>query len=326
MAKRAKVVQRRAAFDIGSGATKLMIADVDGSTVTQQVFGKEVPVAFAVDWKQSSDGQLSEEIQAKGLEVLRSFLSTCDEHAVPTNARCAIATEVFRKASNGTAYLERVQALGLPVKMLSQSEEAEVGFKTAVALQDGPAKDVICWDSGGASFQITSRNSGGSLCSYLGSLGTGVVTSILVETVKGQNFAEVPSPNPVTVQEAEALVKELKTKIPEAPEWLRSSCVTAIGGPNSMFTVTCEALGKTRYAADDVRSALRGVLEHTDAELASEPFCQGELREPPAYIVPKICQLLAVIEHCGIKEVHFCSAIGSCPGMLISNNLFSASE
>lgn len=48
----------------------------------------------------------------------------------------------------------------------------------------------------------------------------------------------------------------------------------------------------------------------------------GDLREPPGYILPKIALLLAVMEHCGIAEVHFCSTIGSCPGLLISDTFF----
>ena len=74
------------------------------------------------------------------------------------------------------------------MQVLSQQQEAELGYATAVALSE--LSEVIAWDSGGgewgqravenvagASFQITTRREG--LESYLGPLGTGVVTSIL---------------------------------------------------------------------------------------------------------------------------------------------------
>ncbi|CAJ1404155.1 unnamed protein product [Effrenium voratum] len=110
-------VSRRAAFDIGSGATKLMIADVVGSAIVKEHFAQEVPVAFAVDWKQSSDGNLSAGIQEKGLAVLRRLLEECARHEVPPGAKCAVATEVFRKANNGSAYLDLVlRELSLPVR------------------------------------------------------------------------------------------------------------------------------------------------------------------------------------------------------------------
>lgn len=100
---------RRAAFDIGSGATKLVIADVANSMVRKQLFGKELPVPFGTAWKQSKDNSLSEEVQTRGLEALRGLIDECEKHDVPLFARCAIATEVFRKASNGQMYLERVK-------------------------------------------------------------------------------------------------------------------------------------------------------------------------------------------------------------------------
>lgn len=315
--------KRRAAFDIGSGATKLMIADVRGTTVTNELFGQEIPVSFAVDWKQSSEGKLSYRIQEKGLDVLKGFIEKCDELKVPADARSAIATEVFRKAANGGEYLSKVRKLGIPVKILTQEEEAAVGFMTGVAVQDGPADEVVCWDSGGASFQISSRSGKGGLQRYLGELGTGVVTHILVDSVQGKNFAAGEMPNPVKREDADKLIEELKRKIPDAPAWLRNGRITALGGPNSMFVVTSQALGQATYGPSDVRRALTATLGLEDSKLAAMPFCQGANREPPAYVVPKICLLLAVMEHCDIKEVQVRSAIGSCPGMLVSDDFFA---
>lgn len=54
----------------------------------------------------------------------------------------------------------------------------------------------------------------------------------------------------------------------------------------------------------------------------SDRWAQGDLREPPGYIVPKLALLLAVMEHCEMTEVHFCSTIGSCPGLLVSEQFF----
>ena len=84
----------------------------------------------------------------QGLSVLASLLARSE--ALGATARCAIATEVFCKARNGAAYLARVRKeLALAVEVLSQQEEAEVGYATGVALSD--VEEVICWDSGGGS-------------------------------------------------------------------------------------------------------------------------------------------------------------------------------
>eukprot|EP00435_Cladocopium_sp_Y103_P031092 s701_g7.t2 len=240
----------------------------------EELFAKEIPVAFAIDWRQSSDGNLSDAIQDKGLSVLRSLVAECEAHGVPPAARCAIATEVFRQAGNGAAYLEKVlKEVSLPVQVLSQQQEAEIGYSTAVALADVP-DSVICWDSGGASFQITMKD-GDGLQAYMGGLGTGVVTSILVQDVQGQSLSSKPTPNPVSSSEAEKLVTQLKSRLDEGPKWLKSSKVTAIGGPNSMFCIAFEALGKTHFNSTEIRTVLNSLIGQSDEQLSTQAFCQG---------------------------------------------------
>eukprot|EP00429_Kryptoperidinium_foliaceum_P005773 CAMPEP_0176023944 /NCGR_PEP_ID=MMETSP0120_2-20121206/11689_1 /TAXON_ID=160619 /ORGANISM="Kryptoperidinium foliaceum, Strain CCMP 1326" /LENGTH=318 /DNA_ID=CAMNT_0017357111 /DNA_START=38 /DNA_END=991 /DNA_ORIENTATION=- len=313
--------QRRAAFDIGSGATKLVVAEVVGSHVTTVLFGEERPVPFAIEWKKSADGRLSDAIQAQGLAVLRALLEVCRQHGVEITACRAVATEVFRKAANGGDFLQAVQSqLGLAVEVVSQEVEAELGFRTAVALQDAPPQDIVCWDSGGASFQITSLDpAGGSLRSWVGALGSGNTTAMLVEGVQGHAFAERATPNPVSATEAESLIAKLRSELLPVPDWLRGASVTAIGGPNSMFCVANEALHSRSYTVSEARRALVSVLDLPDAEMAAKPFCQGELKEPPGLIVPKVCLLVAVMEHAAMAAVHFCPSIGSCQGLLISD-------
>ncbi|CAE8733766.1 unnamed protein product [Polarella glacialis] len=338
---------RRGAFDIGSGATKLMIADVHLGPpphLGDVHFAQEIPVSFTMAWKQSSDGTLSPEIQEQGLSVLRQLLAECVRMGVQEHS--AIATEVFRKASNGKAFLERIRdELNMEVEVVSQENEAQLGFLTAMALSGRPAAEMICWDSGGGSFQITSlapvevadghgpsQLSELPLQSYLGCWGSGNTAHLLVEAVQGRCFAEQPSPNPVSAEEAEALVSRLRAELPApSPSWLRGARVTAIGGPNSMFRLAAGLLqllpaGGTSeveaacYDANGIRKALQRVLCQSDKELEAMPeIGSGALRDPAGFCVPKLCLLLAVVESCGIAEVCFQSAIGSCPGLLVSS-------
>jgi len=93
--------------------------------------------------------------------------------------------------------------------------------------------------------------------------------------------------------------------------------VTAIGGPNSLFCLASEISGKQTFSKADVEAALATVLDLTDAELTAR-HCQGEFRDPPSFICPKLCLLLAVTSVCGLADVTFQEAIGSCPGLLLS--------
>jgi len=302
----------------------LAVADVAGGHVVRIHFAEERPVPFAIEWKKSTDGRLSDAVQAQGMAVLRDLIAICGQHGVEPSCCRAVATEVFRKAANGEEFLRNVQAqLGLEVEVVTQDVEAELGFRTAVALQDRPAEEVICWDSGGASFQITSLDpEGGPLRSWVGNLGSGNSTAMLVEAVQGHSFAERATPNPVAASEAEDLVARMRAELKPPAGWLRGAAVTAIGGPNSMFAVAHEAIGAKTFVLAEVRRALASVIGMSDEAMASKPFCQGPLREPPGLIVPKLCLLVAVMEHMELTEVAFCPSIGSCQGLLISDERY----
>eukprot|EP01044_Picomonas_judraskeda_P033854 COSAG03_NODE_13767_length_489_cov_0.800000_1_plen_113_part_10 len=101
-ARGSSTIVRRASFDIGSGMSKMQVSDVDLSAgrVVVTLFAEEREVLFAADWKASGErSELSEEIQARGLEVLGALRRIADELGA-TQIR-GVATEVFRKAANG---------------------------------------------------------------------------------------------------------------------------------------------------------------------------------------------------------------------------------
>ena len=327
------VVQRRAAFDIGSGATKLMIADVDVETgrMGTVVYGQEHPVKFALDWKKN--GHLSEDVQNEGLKVLHGLRTQC------LTAGCtgytAIATEVFRKAPNGAAFLARVRdEIGVSVSLVSQDEEAMLGFRTAVALSGRPAAETIAYDSGGGSFQISAPGAvdgapdGAPLRMYVGALGASVATAQMVEVVQGATLATRPSPNPASADEAAQLVTYLKGELAPPPTWLRGAAlVTSIGGPNSIFRLVEQVSAQLepstvatppprRFDVAAVRRALEARCGLSDAELAALGHSEVEM------VVPKLCLLQSVLEACEIGAFEYVEAIGSCAGLLISNERF----
>lgn len=123
---------RRAAFDIGSGAMKVQIADVRQScaaapaTIVRLLHGEEVPVKFGVDLSKQPSGNLTEGIRARGLEVLARLVSTARARGA-VGPFPGVATEVFRKAKNGPAYLDELRTLGVKVECVPQETEAWLG-------------------------------------------------------------------------------------------------------------------------------------------------------------------------------------------------------
>jgi len=314
----------RAAIDVGSGSTKLVVAEVDlvEGRVVKEVFVQERPVSFSLDSKRTADGALSAHVQAEGLRVLRHYLQVCKGLGVRSCA--AIATEVFRKAPNGRAYLDRIfDELGLVVRLVSQESEADLGFRTGAAfISSAQDRAQLCvWDSGGGSFQVTSPDPvspGEDFClrGYLGSLGTGVVAGIAIKDIQGKSPGEKASPNPLPRDQVEMLVVRLKEDLAPVPEWLaHASAITAIGGPNSMFKLCVSISRKNPFSLADVQASLDATQGKEDEEL--QEWCKNEFPDPPSLVVVKLALLRAVMEHCGMSQVCYQEACGSCLGMLV---------
>ena len=94
-----------------------------------------------------------------------------------------MATAAFRKASNGAAFLLQLRDEGLPLRLISQDREAFLGFLTANHhCPDVAAYDLVSWDCGGGSFQITAEVPP-AWESWMKSMGTSVAKTLLLTKV-----------------------------------------------------------------------------------------------------------------------------------------------
>ena len=213
-----KKLIRRAAIDIGSGNTKLMIADLELSLhstpaaakmpqprprIVNEVRTEERVVYFGLSCRENA-GDLTAEVQELGLTALREFTAIIaaensnapDGTATEEGNAVAVGTEVFRRAQSGPGFLARVRAeCGLDVRLISQEKEAELGYLTGVAAfgsqhagaaAEIPADDLIVYDSGGGSFQFT-RKAAAARGAVTGPLGqeTGCAEPIPFDTFLG---------------------------------------------------------------------------------------------------------------------------------------------
>ena len=353
-------IVRQAAFDIGSGASKVLVADVDASRgviVGAPIYQTELPLSFKADAQQSADGSLSPDIFAKGLNLIEALAVKAKELGATSGA--GIATEVFRSAPNGLAFLAEVeQRTGVNITTLSQEHEARLGLATAEVLLGGPYNVCASWDSGGGSFQITARAASpdlraedigsADLRTYVGKLGTAPSFHRLVTSVQQQPYSLSARPNPVKPTEADALITLLTAELEPSPSWLRGSVVVAIGGWNSIFAVTLRVLrllvggayalpgedgesGGTgggmaaggmmggSFSLDDARKALAAVCDRGDEALLQVSGTSAEA-ESVSFVVPKVALLVAVASHLGIARIEFTPATGGCAGLMALGN------
>jgi len=309
------------------------------------VFTRERPVLYGVDAKRTG-GILSDGVQEEGLAVLRSLLE--DVKKSQAQSVVGVATEVFRRASNGSEFVARIrEELGLPVRVVDQSVEALLGFRTAGAISKIPESELVMWDCGGGSFQLVAAPADGEtqLRMHLGAFGDAVVTAMLVE-MQGRSFAAKQSPNPVSNKEACDLVSRLLERLPTAPSWLKGSQgVVAIGGRNSMFFLladmihsgVCDAfaangeeedLGSVQVDNDGspesceltaaaAKAAIKAAAGCSEEELAQR-WCWRPNSDPPAMVLPKLCLIVASMESFGITSFSWSRTVGNCPGICIS--------
>ena len=346
------VRELRGAIDIGSGSTKIAVLLVEYEVgqkygrIIENLYGREHSVSFGGDYKRSSTGELSVTIQDEGIATLKDMVSYVRNEFKVTKFS-AICTEVFRNARNGSEYLDRIRLeVSVPVTIITQLLEAELSFNSIIAVSELDRSKVCVWDSGGASFQITSTTTpsiafpSGEFQTYMGPLGTHISTSILVEECRGQSMKGVKTVNPVSREEIPKLIEALKKKMEsDIPDWLKGrDVVFGAAGQASMFKLCCDCLHsiseaqmdspqksktvrKTSFTAYEARLALDSFVALTDEEIVSRINIPAPA-DGADLLIPKLALLCAVLDMTGIKEVKTICVVGSCAGMAIDNTMW----
>jgi exopolyphosphatase/guanosine-5'-triphosphate,3'-diphosphate pyrophosphatase len=142
---------RVAVVDIGTNSTRLLIADVDGSSLTELDRRSVVTrLGEGVD----ATGALGEEPRQRVFSVLESYAGAIEEAGC--DARNAVMTSAVRDASNGAEFAGTVrERYGLDGRTLTGDEEARFTFLGATA---SPAADrehpMVVLDIGGGSTEL----------------------------------------------------------------------------------------------------------------------------------------------------------------------------
>ena len=231
----------------------------------------------------------------------------------------------------------------MEITLVNQELEAELGFSSVVAESKQDPENACVWDSGGASFQITSLQSINStdkymvLNRYLGAVGTSIALAVLITTVKGcsmEAMGDVKAPgviNPIPSTAKEALIQAMINKLPpeEVPSWLHGrKRVTAACGNNCLFQVCCDvlyisrAVGSpiTEFTRAQAEQALDICLDCTDDVL--QRYQAFQYAEGVHVLVCKLVLLVAVMRHCVIQTINTVPCVGSCAGVLESKRFW----
>lgn len=265
----------RAAFDVGSGSTKMKVAQLDlcTNTVVKIVLDDQVKI----DYRESLEKSKDEQIPSGTVEAGITALNTLKDKATKLGAQnfTGVATAAFRQAKNGEQVIQDIRkATGIPLRIISQNVEALIGFQAAsLKIKKDPAH-IISWDIGGGSQQIVVINEAKQPSVYLGELASVSFKNRVLTEVKKKNLKKINSPNPldqsqiekaIRIAEKEA-IKSVPADIKARLEQTQNTTVVGIGGVLSK-SVLKQFKNETQVTPALLRTALDQRAGYTDKKI-----------------------------------------------------------
>jgi len=301
------------------------VASFDALTQEPQkvLFSEQEEALFSHDLASNGGEKLSTAMQEEGMRILSKFRKIASGHGCSADDMRGIATAVFRKAKNGGEFLQRIRdELGIMLRCIDQKLEGKIGYMTGRAYAKA-GSNVIVWDSGGGSFQITGELKSGEVEMFGGALGSSVVTEMAVK-LQGKSFTKVKSPNPMSLPDIESLQKAILSVVSSIPRpaWLAEAIgsgaeVIAIGGATCAFRM-CEMAtgGQKPFTLPRLEAAIKELKMRSDAELEQLGYPQETM------LLPKLVLIASVMKALGFKSVRYEYTNGSTRGTLATKELW----
>lgn len=294
-------LERRAAFDVGSGATKLKVIEINTclQEITQTVLEDQIKVEYRDDLEKSSSGEFSEEIQRQGLEALEKLQKQAREKGAQRFA--GIATAAFRQSKNADNFVKIIrERLAIQLRIISQSEEALLGFQAARASVKAPSTDLVVWDIGGGSMQMVSLDETLKPTVYKGQLASVNFKNQIIAQIQKKDPAKVISPNPLSKKQVEKALKiaerESLSTVPTVIRKKFEDPQTVVVGVGGVFSksLSRQIPGQARYTQDKIYDALKARTGMTDEQL-QDPFAATD--------VTNLALVYGFMKSLGIKEL-----------------------
>ncbi|TKK88188.1 Ppx/GppA family phosphatase [Herbidospora galbida] len=249
---------RVAAIDCGTNSVRLLIADVEGDTLTDVTRRMEiVRLGQGVD----KTGMLAPEALERTFAAMRGYAAEIlDEGAVKTRV---VATSATRDAGNRDVFVDGVRAIfGVEPEVVSGAAEAALSFNGAVRGISDPPGPYLVVDIGGGSTEFVVGSS-----EVKGALSMDIGCVRLTERHDG-DFAAMRA-------DIDAALAVVADAVPVR------DALTLVGLAGSVTTVAGIALGLPRYdserihhsriSAEDVHEVTERLLTMTREERAAIP-------------------------------------------------------
>ncbi len=286
-------------MDVGSGSTKALAAviDVCEAKIVKVLFEERLPLAFNEALEKSSDGTIPVSIVKDAIPQMKLLVVKMRE--IESIEISGVATSVFRVAKNGSAVASEIsKALKIPLKVISQEEEARLGFLAARSkLPKDSSEKLVVWDIGGGSMQMYARE-GKSEKIYRGDLASVTFKNLILRKLQFKDPTTVSSPNPIGLQKENAIQLAKNHAYLNVPKYFKDSAKTStwvgVGGVLSLSVQRQAASGGSEFTAEQAEQAL------SEGSKKTNDMLMGDYKNTD---VSNIALVLGYMKALGISKV-----------------------
>lgn len=266
----------RAAFDIGSGTTKMVVAKVNHclNQRGQILLERSIPIPFKSSLDNSADQQFDQKIQNHALDQLGKLKEEASNFF--PKKFVAVGTQAFRTAKNGEELAKKIERMiGIHFLVIDQRTEAILGYMAATQGKNQFEQEILVWDIGGASMQMTYLDKAQNYITYEGQLASVSFKNMVITALQGKDYMVTASPNPLGVNIGKKALNlaeyYAKTHLPlNLKESAAKGKVLGIGSLHQFSILKNINSKATAYKLTEVLSEYDRKKNLTDSQLKSD--------------------------------------------------------
>ncbi|HLJ09401.1 MAG TPA: Ppx/GppA phosphatase family protein [Acidimicrobiia bacterium] len=298
-------MKRRAAIDMGTNSTRLLVADGDGASGPLTTVERHMHIT-RMGQGVNATRRLHPDAVERTLAVLQKYRDVMD--ATGVDGVRATATSAARDAENrDDLFGPAAEILGAPVELLSGDEEGRLTFLGATTGLEAPAPHLVVDIGGGSTEFIVGTGPAAGTAGAAEVLGVMSVDVGCVRLTEAWLHSDPPAPEELSqaISVVQAYLDDVDRELPAA-----GVARTLIGTAGTVTTVAAVEIGLAEYDPEVLHHfrLTREAAEDVFRTLATEPA--ADRRHNPGLeaarvdvIVGGAAVLVAVMRHWGFEEM-----------------------
>lgn len=309
----------RAALDIGSGATKLKVAEVNLKTkkIVTVLVNESFPVQYQEAIERSPNASFNEEVMRIGIDAINKSKEIALKHGAEKVV--AIATASFRRASNSKEFIKRIfDETGVEVIVIDQKLEGILAFEATAAQVPINPKRLVVWDIGGGSFQFAALDSHDKITVYRGVDASIPFKNYIIKEIKRESIERLNTPNPLSYSEMIESLNYSKKVAKKVDGFFRNKLhhpETEVIGIGNIFAYGIYPLmgKKVLFTPQQLFQKVKQLADKTDTDLGGGDYANVEVTNP--------ILVLGFMQALGIRQIRIMD-INNADGALLYSDFW----